>query len=228
MFLVAADNASGAGHHQRQNAPVLHQILPGARVTVEVSPTIQPGRITYRQSIPSIPSISRDDDEGPTQRQEDLRQVQGCAAAWCRPHHLREPAPQAAPGLLSHGPHRRCRSPAPQAAGVRPPLRLRHRQYAGPGDLQEGEDPGDQEGRGAQRLGGEDHPRRARRRLQGRGRPAPRGAAQHQAPDLGCYRGLRHRRGLPVNGQRTHTNARSRKGPRKGMLQRRPAAAAPK
>ena len=46
--------------------------------------------------------------------------------------------------------------------------------------------------------------------------------------DLGCYRGLRHRRGLPVRGQRTHTNARSRKGPRKGMLQRRPAAAAPK
>jgi small subunit ribosomal protein S13 len=46
--------------------------------------------------------------------------------------------------------------------------------------------------------------------------------------DLGCYRGLRHRRGLPVHGQRTHTNARSRKGPRKGMLQRRPAAAAPK
>jgi small subunit ribosomal protein S13 len=46
--------------------------------------------------------------------------------------------------------------------------------------------------------------------------------------DLGCYRGLRHRRGLPVNGQRTHTNARTRKGPRKGMLQRRPAASAPK
>lgn len=41
--------------------------------------------------------------------------------------------------------------------------------------------------------------------------------------DLGCYRGLRHRRGLPVNGQRTHTNARTRKGPRKGMLARRPA-----
>ena len=34
--------------------------------------------------------------------------------------------------------------------------------------------------------------------------------------DLGCYRGLRHRRGLPVRGQRTHTNARTRKGPRKG------------
>jgi small subunit ribosomal protein S13 len=38
--------------------------------------------------------------------------------------------------------------------------------------------------------------------------------------DLGCYRGLRHRRGLPVNGQRTHTNARTRKGPRKGVLSR--------
>ncbi|MEG3639772.1 30S ribosomal protein S13 [Magnetococcus sp. PR-3] len=33
--------------------------------------------------------------------------------------------------------------------------------------------------------------------------------------DLGCYRGLRHRRGLPCRGQRTHTNARTRKGPRK-------------
>jgi small subunit ribosomal protein S13 len=33
--------------------------------------------------------------------------------------------------------------------------------------------------------------------------------------DLGCYRGLRHRRGLPVRGQRTHTNARTRKGPSK-------------
>jgi small subunit ribosomal protein S13 len=44
--------------------------------------------------------------------------------------------------------------------------------------------------------------------------------------DLGCYRGLRHRKGLPVNGQRTHTNARTRKGPRKGLLTRarKPAA----
>ena len=35
--------------------------------------------------------------------------------------------------------------------------------------------------------------------------------------DLGCYRGLRHRRGLPVRGQRTHTNARTRKGPAKSI-----------
>jgi small subunit ribosomal protein S13 len=38
--------------------------------------------------------------------------------------------------------------------------------------------------------------------------------------DLGCYRGLRHRRGLPVRGQRTHTNARTRKGPRKQQIGR--------
>ncbi len=38
--------------------------------------------------------------------------------------------------------------------------------------------------------------------------------------DIGCYRGLRHRKGLPVHGQRTHTNARTRKGPRKGVLAR--------
>lgn len=36
--------------------------------------------------------------------------------------------------------------------------------------------------------------------------------------DVGCYRGLRHRKNLPVRGQRTHTNARTRKGPRKGVV----------
>ncbi len=36
--------------------------------------------------------------------------------------------------------------------------------------------------------------------------------------DLGCYRGMRHRKGLPVRGQRTRTNARTRKGPRKGSI----------
>ena len=38
--------------------------------------------------------------------------------------------------------------------------------------------------------------------------------------DLGCYRGLRHRKGLPVRGQRTRTNARTRKGPRKNLARR--------
>jgi small subunit ribosomal protein S13 len=46
--------------------------------------------------------------------------------------------------------------------------------------------------------------------------------------DIGCYRGIRHRRGLPVRGQRTHTNARTRKGKSKGvMVKKKPVAAAP-
>ena len=43
--------------------------------------------------------------------------------------------------------------------------------------------------------------------------------------DLGCYRGLRHGKGLPVRGQRTHTNSRTRKGPKRGIV--RPKAVAP-
>ncbi|MGH7303008.1 MAG: 30S ribosomal protein S13 [Candidatus Rokuibacteriota bacterium] len=45
--------------------------------------------------------------------------------------------------------------------------------------------------------------------------------------DIGSYRGIRHRRGLPVRGQRTHTNARTRKGPRKGVMVKKKPAAAP-
>ncbi|HEV8662547.1 MAG TPA: 30S ribosomal protein S13 [Candidatus Methylomirabilis sp.] len=45
--------------------------------------------------------------------------------------------------------------------------------------------------------------------------------------DIGCYRGLRHRRGLPVRGQRTSTNARTRKGPRRTVGAKRAKAAAP-
>jgi small subunit ribosomal protein S13 len=42
--------------------------------------------------------------------------------------------------------------------------------------------------------------------------------------DLGCYRGVRHRKGLPVRGQRTRTNARTRKGPRKAAIAAKPQA----
>ena len=45
--------------------------------------------------------------------------------------------------------------------------------------------------------------------------------------DIGCYRGMRHRKGLPVRGQRTHTNARTRKGPRRGVMAKKKPAAAP-
>jgi small subunit ribosomal protein S13 len=44
--------------------------------------------------------------------------------------------------------------------------------------------------------------------------------------EIGCYQGIRHRRGLPVRGQRTHTNARTRKGPKRGVARARPAAPA--
>jgi small subunit ribosomal protein S13 len=45
--------------------------------------------------------------------------------------------------------------------------------------------------------------------------------------DIGTYRGIRHRRGLPVRGQRTHTNARTRKGPRRGVMVKKKPTAAP-
>ena len=45
--------------------------------------------------------------------------------------------------------------------------------------------------------------------------------------DIGSYRGIRHRKGLPVRGQRTHTNARTRKGPRKGVMVKKKPSAAP-
>jgi small subunit ribosomal protein S13 len=45
--------------------------------------------------------------------------------------------------------------------------------------------------------------------------------------DIGAYRGVRHRKGLPVRGQRTHTNARTRKGPRKGVMVKKKITAAP-
>jgi small subunit ribosomal protein S13 len=54
--------------------------------------------------------------------------------------------------------------------------------------------------------------------LHRRRRPAPRTQMNiKRLMDLGCYRGLRHRRNLPVRGQRTHTNARTRKGPAKAI-----------
>ncbi len=45
--------------------------------------------------------------------------------------------------------------------------------------------------------------------------------------DIGAYRGIRHRRGLPVRGQRTHTNSRTRKGPRRGVMVKKKPAASP-
>jgi small subunit ribosomal protein S13 len=46
--------------------------------------------------------------------------------------------------------------------------------------------------------------------------------------EIGCYRGVRHRKGLPARGQRTHTNSRTRKGPKRGLVRAKPAATAGK
>ena len=87
------------------------------------------------------------------------------------------------------------------------------------GHLQEGKDPRDKKVEELTDAEVKADPRHPRSRLQGRRRPPPRVQMNiKRLMDLGCYRGLRHRKGLPVHGQRTHTNARTRKGPRKGML----------
>ena len=69
-------------------------------------------------------------------------------------------------------------------------------------------------GQRADRCRGPPHPRDHRPRVRVEG-DLRREVAMNikRLMDLGCYRGLRHRRGLPVRGQRTHTNARTRKGP---------------
>ena len=76
----------------------------------------------------------------------------------------------------------------------------------------------------------EDDEKKLRDAIDGRSRSRATCAARSRATssgltDIGCYRGLRHRRGLPVRGQRTKTNARTRKGPKKTVGVRKKAAA---
>jgi small subunit ribosomal protein S13 len=63
-------------------------------------------------------------------------------------------------------------------------------------------------------------------RIAGVDLPAKKRAEIKRLIEMGSYRGLRHRRGLPVRGQRTHTNARTRKGPRRGTVANKKKAAA--
>ena len=106
-------------------------------------------------------------------------------------------------------------SPA-RSGGDRADLHLRHRPYPRPGDPG-----GDRHQPGHPRPG----PRRrglvklrdwidANYRVEGDLRREV-AADIRRKVEIGCYQGIRHRRGLPVHGQRTHTNARTRKGPRK-------------
>ena len=92
---------------------------------------------------------------------------------------------------------------------------LRHRPQPRADDLQSrgrrADDRGERPHRGRGRAAA-----RRDREVPGRRRPAPRDRMNiKRLMDLGCYRGIRHRRGLPLRGQRTRTNARTRKGPRR-------------
>ena len=164
--------------------------------------------------------VSGASDEGQSIGQEDLRQVQGDPphAASCGSS-ARTRATSSGRVKRRNGTYRRRRSPAQQAHGNRAHVHLRHRHGRSRArsskaadisldkrtdELDDERDPPHPRGHRAAELKVEGDLRREVsmniKRLM----------------DLGCYRGLRHRKGLPVRGQRTHTNARTRKGPRKG------------
>ena len=110
------------------------------------------------------------------------------------------------------GAHSRREHPDQQAGADRADLHPRHRPHQGAGDHGRSASP---RARRVNELTDDEVLASARSSTAttGRGRPAREIAMNiKRLMDLGCYRGLRHRRGLPVRGQRTHTNARTRKG----------------
>ena len=112
------------------------------------------------------------------------------------------------------GKNRRCRPSARQAGGDRPDLYLRDRPHDAPEDLRRRVSTG----YAVRNLTDEEVVRLREfidQNLRSRATCAGRSIQNiKRLMEIGCYRGLRHRRGLPVRGQRTHTNARTRKGPR--------------
>ena len=159
--------------------------------------------------------------EGSSERQEDLRQVQGRTPQGRRAHDLREPAPQAASGLREESWHVSQASTFPVAstspspsrtstASATPP-RAKICAKAGIPETKKVDELTDADVKAIRDAIEADY--------QGRGRSRAARCSMNikRLMDLGCYRGLRHRKGLPVHGQRTHTNARTRKGPRKGL-----------
>ena len=136
-----------------------------------------------------------------------------------RDGHLHEPPAQAAAGLRStHGTHRRRRPAAREARGDRPDLHLRRRPHprAGGADAT-GINPDTKIGQLS-----DEEVLTLRRFIEGTFKvegDLRREVAQNikRKVEIGCYQGIRHRRGLPVRGQRTHTNARTRKGPKRAV-----------
>ena len=141
---------------------------------------------------------------------------------------LREPAPQAAPGLTrkaSDGTYRRRRHPPREAAGDLAHLHLRHRPADGAEDLcaDLGLDPNtkvsaltDDEVNQIRTYVDENL------RIEGDLRRDVQQDIKRKI-EIGCLQGIRHRKGLPVRGQRTHTNARTRKGPKRTVANKKKA-----
>ena len=192
------------------------RIAPGDRVQVELTPyDLTRGRITYRYKYTSR---AEERDEGPTFGQEDVRQVQGDPPARCRARHLRRPAPQAAPGLRS--------TTMARIAGVDIPrekrleISLTYIYGIGRTTAQQVCDATGMSRDTRVRDLTEEEVARLRtyidQNLKVEG-DLRREISQNikRKMEIGCYEGLRHRKGLPVHGQRTRTNARTRKGPKK-------------
>ena len=147
--------------------------------------------------------------------------MQGDPPPRARDGHLPEQAAQAAAGLEEHrsayGTYRRRRHPPREAARDLAHLHLRHRAHPGQGDLLDAST-----SIPSTRVRDLTDEEVARIRNYIDGQYKVEGDLRREVQqdikrkmEIGCYQGIRHRRGLPVHGQRTHTNARTRKGPKK-------------
>ena len=118
---------------------------------------------------------------------------------------------------MPHGTSRRCRSPARKAHGDRTDLHLRRRPYPLQGDPRRNgrqPRPAQQGPRPTTICASSASTSRSRLKVEGDLRREVQADIRRKI-EIGCYQGLRHRRGLPVRGQRTKTNARTRKGPKR-------------
>ena len=153
--------------------------------------------------------------------------MQGDPPTWRRAGDLREPTAQAEAGVTADGTTRRRRSSAQQADGNCAHLHLWNRAGAREEILKAADVSPDKRTDDLD----DNETRRIRETIEQRQLKVE-GDLRREVSmnikrlmDLGCYRGLRHRKSLPVRGQRTHTNARTRKGPRKGQSISRAASA---
>ena len=152
------------------------------------------------EELPFAEDVMEWTNESKAFRKKNVPQVQSDSSLRHFAGYLRKSPAQAAPGLsetgVSSGQNRWSRFAQRQACGHRPHLYFRYR--ARYGEVNEIRKELEQN----YKVEGD-----LRREVS---------SNIKRLMDIGCYRGLRHRKGLPARGQRTHTNARTRKGPRRG------------